>query len=273
MTEERALVPAGIVTLPVPMEDAIKAWKEYLSLCDALLDASDYQRIGKRKFRKRSGWRKLARAFNITDEIVEKDILRDEEGRVLSAEVLVKAIAPNGRVAYGWGACSIHDKAHEEDKEDQWGNLCKGPCDGRKHFSHPDHDIPSTAHTRAKNRAFADLIGAGEISAEEIEAEQGEQTNARQVKTKRKAKPAREKAKATPAQDPNEVLQGEKLDKAWGWLAAIIEERAIDGDFVREVESWLQHGDLTRGRFVEAGERFKAWEPPPPEGEQDEIAW
>ena len=37
--------------------------------------------------------------------------------------------------------------------------------------AHPNHDIPATAMTRATNRAIADLIGAGEVTAEEIQAE------------------------------------------------------------------------------------------------------
>jgi hypothetical protein len=39
-------------------------------------------------------------------------------------------------------------------------------------FSKPEHDILAIAHTRAKNRAISDLIGLGEVSAEELEADQ-----------------------------------------------------------------------------------------------------
>ena len=56
---------------------------------------------------------------------------------------------PTGRYADGWGNCSRQE--------------------GNK--AHPNHDIPATAMTRATNRAIADLIGAGEVTAEEIQAE------------------------------------------------------------------------------------------------------
>lgn len=34
----------------------------------------------------------------------------------------------------------------------------------------PDHDLPATAETRARNRSYANLFGHGEVSAEEISA-------------------------------------------------------------------------------------------------------
>lgn len=174
MTEEnRALVPSGVVALPIPVEQAVKDWEQYQDLCRRLLDEADYQTIGVKRFRKKSGWRKLARAFNITDEIVASSIQRDDGGRVISAEFTIKATAPNGRSADGWASCSIAERGHDEDILDDYNGVeCKGPCDGRKHFSLPDHTIPATAHTRAKNRAISDLIGAGEVSAEEIEGDE-----------------------------------------------------------------------------------------------------
>jgi len=43
----------------------------------------------------------------------------------------------------------------------------------KSRWAHEEHDVYALAHTRAKNRAIADLIGGGEVSAEEIESEQG----------------------------------------------------------------------------------------------------
>lgn len=167
--EERGLAIAGIVGLPVPIEEAVRQWQQYQELCRRLLGPEDMQRIGKREFRKKSGWRKLAKAFNITDKVIDSRIDKDEDGRVVSADFFVLAVAPNGRTAEGWGGCSIWERAHEEDKIDSDGSVtCKGPCNGRKHFSNADHDVPATAHTRAKNRAIADLIGAGEVSYDEV---------------------------------------------------------------------------------------------------------
>ena len=152
----------------VDIEGALKYWENYQELTKKLLDESDYQKIGDKSFKKKSAWRKYATFMNITTTTVNETLTHDEQGRIVTAKYEVKATAPNGRSETGIGLCSIWDKAHEHNK--QFGQrTCKGPCDGRKHFDKPEHDIPSTAHTRAKNRAISDLIGAGEVSAEEID--------------------------------------------------------------------------------------------------------
>jgi len=275
MTEERALVPKGIVLPLVTVEEAVQGWKGYLKLCEALLDTSDYATIQGRKFRKKSGWRKLAHAFNVSDTILEKVIRLDDRGRVISAELTVEAIAPNSRSAVGWGSCSVEERAHEEDKKTKTG-ICKGPCDGRKHYSNPSHDIPATAHTRAKNRAISDLIGAGEVSAEEVEAANYIDGEYREVKKPSGKKPHKKKspkksqeelreeladmrpeveqfAKETGAEitthelDPKDVADVPE-PKGWGWLR----KRLADHDLTVEnaqkilmgekggVEDWLQ---------------------------------
>ncbi len=43
-------------------------------------------------------------------------------------------------------------------------------ADPDRRFVRQDHDIATTAYTRAANRAISDMIGAGEISAEEVRA-------------------------------------------------------------------------------------------------------
>lgn len=133
----------------VNVDQALQEWQAYQTITEKMLDKSDYQDIQGKAFKKKSAWRKYARAFNISDEVVEKEIIKTDKGAVKEASFLVRAILPNGRYAEGWGNCSRQE--------------------GNK--AHPNHDIPSIAHTRAKNRAIADLIGAGEVSAEEIQAE------------------------------------------------------------------------------------------------------
>ena len=160
--------PQEIVQPLVSAKQAEEMWKQYQDLTRAILDPSDYQSISGKRFKKKSAWRKYARFFNLTDEIVKEDIERDEGGNILEARYQVKALATNGRFSVGVGSCSARDKAHVQDKFVNGRLQCKGPCDGRKHFNNPNHDIPATAHTRAKNRAISDLIGAGEVSAEEM---------------------------------------------------------------------------------------------------------
>ena len=133
----------------VNVEQALQEWNAYQKITELMLDETDYQQIQGRAFKKKSAWRKYARAFNITTEIIDKDIVKTDKGAVKEASFIVRATLPTGRYADGWGNCSRRE--------------------GNK--AHPNHDMPATAMTRATNRAIADLIGAGEVTAEEIQAE------------------------------------------------------------------------------------------------------
>ena len=143
----------------VDIDYAVESQKNFEELVEALLDKeTDYQG-GKKK---KSAWRKLARAFNISDEKICDRIIRDDNYQIISAYFEVKAILPNGRYGIGVGDCSIFDKINKDDTE------MPSNFELRKRFTNAEHDVISTAHTRAKSRAIADLIGAGEVSAEEL---------------------------------------------------------------------------------------------------------
>ena len=142
---------------------AIEQWDAYQRLCKGLLNDNDYQEIivkekdengnyvkVKRHFKKKSAWQKLSRAFNVDTEIVDRKIERTKMGRVREAYYCVRASLPNGRSVESDALCSRSEK-------------------GKDKVS--DHTIMSTAKTRATNRAIAELIGAGEVSAEEMSAE------------------------------------------------------------------------------------------------------
>lgn len=177
-TASRALVlrpePASIVKQTVATVEVVAAQEAYHELCKQLLDKSDYQTIGRKDFRKKSGWRKLAVAFNVSVELITREYERDATGRIVRAEVVARATAPNGRTMDGLGACDIFEKccgaAYGEPcaNKSNYHKHCALGCSGRAHFSNPQHDLPATAHTRATNRACADLFGMGEVSAEEI---------------------------------------------------------------------------------------------------------
>ena len=148
----------------VPYVDvAIEQWDAYQRLCKGLLNDNDYQEIivkekdengnyvkVKRHFKKKSAWQKLSRAFNVDTSIVDREIERTKMGRVRDAYFCVRASLPNGRSVESDALCSRSEK-------------------GKDKVS--DHTIMSTAKTRATNRAIAELIGAGEVSAEEMSAE------------------------------------------------------------------------------------------------------
>ena len=194
----------------IDVEYAEACQKNYLDLVDALLDdQADYQN-GKKK---KSAWRKLAKAFNISDEKICDRIIRDENHQIISAYFEVKAILPNGRYSIGVGDCSIFDKVNHNDVE------MPSNFELRKRFTNAEHDVIATAHTRAKSRAISDLIGAGEVSAEEIENEpkQVSRTSKKNVdetseptaepKQKRSSNGRRSRKRTTKTKEPKDVIE------------------------------------------------------------------
>lgn len=193
-TEESYQLPAqyqapAMVVRPVAgIEDILEAVRQYAIVKRRILEPSDVQHAGKdRSFIKRSGWCKLALAFGVTTRIIEGYPImhRDEDGNPLYAECKVVARAPNGREAEGWGACSIQEPRFTQTEDKPRGGARKGECTHDEkcplHWAHKgdpvesgrqklEHDLPSTAQTRARNRACADLFGMGEVSAEEVDA-------------------------------------------------------------------------------------------------------
>jgi hypothetical protein len=164
-------VGGALVRAAAPVSHVEAAFREYTQLCERLLDSSDVQIIGGKQFRKKSAWRKLAVAFGVSCKIVDRTYERNEAGRIIRAEVLVTATAPNGRTMDGLGACDLFEKCcPPRCPRAQWNKhvCCPPDCTGASHFSNPQHDLPATAATRATNRACADLFGMGEVSAEEM---------------------------------------------------------------------------------------------------------
>jgi len=142
--------PSGLaIVSPVLSVDKLAHHMKILqNLKTKLLTSQDWLQIKDKPFIKRSGWRKFALAFGISDEIVkaEREELNEKGDYVW--RIWVRAIAPNGRSVMGVGSCSTLERE----------------------FVHEEHDVYAIAHTRAKNRAISDLIGSGEVSAEEMKA-------------------------------------------------------------------------------------------------------
>lgn len=169
----------GILRPADSLDRIAEAFKEYQRVCETILDKTDYQVYEGKPRKKKSAWRKLATAFNVSTRVVSEEIERTESRHVLSASYTICAYSgpkdnPH-RQFEAVGYCDINEKCCPSQRGEKchkaaWkGHYCcaKG-CDGRKHWSHPDHDVKSTAQTRASNRAIADLIGCGEVSAEEL---------------------------------------------------------------------------------------------------------
>lgn len=162
------------MTLLAPIatpDELVAAQLEYVELCAQILDEGDFQTIGQRRYKKKSAWRKIAQAYGIGCTLGAREYTRDDTGRVVRAEVIDRATAA-GRTMEGIGVCAVWEKcctrpcwkARRFDDHE----CCGADCDGARHFGHAEHDITGTAATRARNRAVADLIGFGEVSAEEI---------------------------------------------------------------------------------------------------------
>jgi hypothetical protein len=136
------------ITLVYPnVVEAVSTMRAFQELKSKLLDENDVVEIEGKKYIKRSGWRKIALAFNISTEIVE--VSREEKDGKYIVRVKARAIAPNGRVSEEIGVC--------DSSEFESGRL-KASI----------HNIETKAATRALNRAISNLVGGGEVSAEEI---------------------------------------------------------------------------------------------------------
>ena len=216
----------------------------YQEVCKALLDKSDYQNVkinGKDfAFKKKSAWRKIATAFNISDDIVEKQIIRDDDYQIISATFVVQVTAPNGRHGLGTASCSIFDKITKKDA------TTPSPFELRKRFNNAENDVIGTAHTRAKSRAISDLVGMGEVSAEEME-NMGVIEKPKKVSVKPKAAPkpkTKTKVKSSNLGTPKKQKSAPKKDDE------AIEVQIVAGDSPSKSLKQMMDENKTINRVV-----------------------
>src|SRR5579872_3665397 len=119
---------SSIVKPIVKVQDALSDLRSFEQMKGKLLSKSDYQVIQGKNFIKKSGWRKLALVFNISDEVMEKTKETREDGSFVWT-FRVRAKAPNGRHTEAVAACDSKERK----------------------FSHLEHDVLATAHTRGKS--------------------------------------------------------------------------------------------------------------------------
>lgn len=174
--EETAITPAPVMMLIEPaaeIEELKKHWEKIQQLKKSILDKSDIADIQGKTFVKRSGWRKLQSAFAISDRILNKEREDLGEGQFLWRIEVEAYHVKTGRSATGVAVCSSKERK----------------------FAHVEHDVFAICHTRAKNRAISDLIGLGEVSAEEVDSSESPlHADNRPMSEAERA--AREKAKA-----------------------------------------------------------------------------
>jgi hypothetical protein len=116
--------------------------------------------IASKPFRKKNYWRAVRTGFNLDVVCIkEEQFERENDWGFL---ITYRATAPNGASADGDGSCTHKEKSQ--------GNMTPTL-----------HNIRSQAHTRAFNRAVSNLVGFGEVSAEEIESTDEKTTGAREI--------------------------------------------------------------------------------------------
>ena len=139
--------------LPMEPDQARAAMAKYQELTGAMLKSEDWQQIPGGRFVKRSGFQKIASGYGVSIEIVAEHVDRDDGGAPLRASATVRATHPSGRYADGSGRCAVTESRFATAK-------------GR---AKAEHDIAATAVTRATNRAISNLVGFGQVSAEEMD--------------------------------------------------------------------------------------------------------
>jgi hypothetical protein len=142
--QDDKIVPVPVMPLVSP-EKAAEQWRLFEALKAKLLGVEDYQDIAGKRYIKRSGFRKIAVYFGISDRILKEERTERPDGSFFW-KIEVEAYAPNGRACVGVGACDSLERR----------------------FAHAEHDVYATAHTRAKSRAISDLVAGGAVSAEEV---------------------------------------------------------------------------------------------------------
>lgn len=173
----------SLVRPAADLEEVSAVYKQFEEMKEGLLKkGEDTTTIGKGKskstFVNKSGWRKIATAFNVSVEVVQKE--KEVSDGVLTWRVLARAVAPNGKTAESWSTCASNESNHMEylqsvgDDEKKQDDVFK--VDGKwRRLKDPrevnEHDILATSETRAKNRAISDLVGGGSVSAEEVTKE------------------------------------------------------------------------------------------------------
>lgn len=130
---------------PLAARQAITA---YEALKQAIVRPEDKHLISGKVFLKKSFWRRIASCFGLSVVIVREEYLVDEmDPHNYGYSIIARATAPNGQYMEADGMC--------------WASEKSGQARTR-------HNVHAHAVTRAKNRAISDLVGGGEVSADEL---------------------------------------------------------------------------------------------------------
>jgi len=147
MSKEIEVAPDQPIVTPVEADRVAEMIKAFDYFKSKVLTERDFCEIQNKPYVKKSGWSKYALACNVSTEV--KDERSEERNGSRIYHFTYKAIhLPSGRYAEAVGSASESEKT-------KW--------------NHPEHDIRTLAQTRAFNRAISNLVGGGEVSAEEMQ--------------------------------------------------------------------------------------------------------
>jgi len=157
-----AVASSDVMALVLPAyqpEQVKEMMKAYQEMCEAVIDKkTDIQVIGGKDHKKKSACRKLDVAYNISHG---EDLLADE-----------KVDLPNGEIGFKVRVIAVHPKTGRTAIGDGWCDTIEKPLNYIDQYGNPAtrklHDLRGTAATRAMNRSTLNLVGMGEVSAEEI---------------------------------------------------------------------------------------------------------
>lgn len=165
------------------IQDVVELYDKFEEIKNDLLKDGDKTEISGSIHVNKSGWRKIATAFNVSVETIADH--RIVENKVVKYKVTARATAPNGKVATGVAISASNEANHMEklsenrnDKPDVPGTDSDDILwvdNAWRRLLPPkevnDHNLYATAATRGKNRAISDCVGGGEVSAEEVTAD------------------------------------------------------------------------------------------------------
>ncbi|MFP3947131.1 MAG: hypothetical protein ACLFWG_00240 [Longimicrobiales bacterium] len=187
------------------IEEQQKLMEAYDRAVHALIGPNDVEEEGGRPFKRKSAWRKMARFFHLSTQVVSKEAgwSRVDGERTFVADVVVRAVAPWGQYTEALGSCSTEElrfrmayppcptcggRMFDNRKDDSWDNHFRCADDGTElqegdydpklvgtrvpnptALAKARHDCVATAETRATNRAVSNLVAAGEVSYEEVQ--------------------------------------------------------------------------------------------------------
>jgi hypothetical protein len=148
-----------------------------------IIDKSDIFKYQGRDWIKKSGWRKFIKPFNLSVKMIREDDLGKKNPNVyedgvcpdgspdIHAEVYIIVSVTGVKCP----ECGLEIKGQSieaigsKSKSEYWSEKYKN------YGAYNRHNLIATARTRGENIGISDLVGLGEVSAEEIQGREGEE--------------------------------------------------------------------------------------------------